>query len=105
MEMEHCTRHIAFLDHEADIDFRRSLRNHPNVYLCRGNSLENTGRNARLTVNILAYHAFLAKGEGLFSPMILIIVALALYLLWAGRKGFLGLLNCARSENNPRAMS
>ena len=51
-----------------------------------------------ILVNILAYHAFLAKGEGLFSPMIIIIVVLALYLLWAGRKGFLGLLNQTSSE-------
>ena len=46
-----------------------------------------------ILVNILAYYAFLAKGKDLFSPMLLIIELLALYLLWAGRKGFLGLLN------------
>ena len=46
-----------------------------------------------ILVNILAYHAFIMKGEGLFSPMILFIVALALYLLWVGRKAFAGLAN------------
>ena len=51
-----------------------------------------------ILVNILAYHAFLTKGEGLFSPMLIIIVGLALYLLWAGRKGFAGLLNCGASQ-------
>jgi hypothetical protein len=46
-----------------------------------------------ILVNILAYHGFILKGEGLFNPMLLIIVALALYLLWVGRKAFAGLLN------------
>jgi putative oxidoreductase len=51
-----------------------------------------------ILVNILAYHAFLAKGKDLFSPMLIVIEVLALYLLWAGRKGFLGLLNQGSSE-------
>ncbi len=46
-----------------------------------------------ILVNILAYHAFIMKGAGLFDPMLLFIVALALYLLWVGRKAFAGLLN------------
>jgi len=46
-----------------------------------------------IILNILAYHAFLTKGAGLFEPMIIVIVALALYLLWAGRKNFAGLKN------------
>jgi len=49
-----------------------------------------------IIVNILAFHAFITKGEGLFSPMILIIVALALYLLWVGRKAFMGLIGSNR---------
>lgn len=52
-----------------------------------------------ILVNILAYHAFILKGDGLFNPMLLIIVALALYLLWVGRKAFAGLMN------NPPAFS
>jgi hypothetical protein len=46
-----------------------------------------------ILVNILAYHAFIMKGAGLFDPMLLFIVALALYLLWVGRKAFAALLN------------
>lgn len=46
-----------------------------------------------ILVNIIAYHAFVMKGEGLFSPMLIFIVALALYLLWVGRKQFAALLN------------
>ncbi|MBX3744656.1 MAG: hypothetical protein KF833_05055 [Verrucomicrobiae bacterium] len=46
-----------------------------------------------IILNILAFHIFITAGEGVFSPMILVIVALALYLLWVGRKPFAGLLN------------
>ncbi|MDB6171277.1 MAG: hypothetical protein JWL59_588 [Chthoniobacteraceae bacterium] len=46
-----------------------------------------------IIVNILAYHTFIMKGEGLFVPPLVIIVVLASYLLWAGRKAFAGLLN------------
>ncbi len=46
-----------------------------------------------IIVNILAFHIFITKGEGLFNPLLLLIVALALYLLWVGRKAFAGLLN------------
>lgn len=49
-----------------------------------------------ILVNILAYHVFIMKGEGIFSPMLLLIVALALYLLWVGRKAFAGLLGTTR---------
>ena len=46
-----------------------------------------------IIVNIVAFHVFITKGEGVFNPMIIGIVALALYLLWVGRKAFAGLLN------------
>jgi hypothetical protein len=46
-----------------------------------------------IIVNILAFHLFVTGGEGLFNPMIIVIVLLALYLLWVGRKNFAGLLN------------
>jgi putative oxidoreductase len=49
-----------------------------------------------IIVNILAFHAFITNGKDLFSPMILFIVALALYLLWVGRKGFMGLVGTSR---------
>jgi putative oxidoreductase len=46
-----------------------------------------------ILVNILAFTVFVAKGEGIFNPMLIVIVLLALYLLWCGRKAFTGLLN------------
>jgi putative oxidoreductase len=46
-----------------------------------------------ILVNILAFHVFITKGEGLMNPILIGIVALSLYLLWVGRKGFAGLLN------------
>ena len=46
-----------------------------------------------IIVNILAFHAFVMNGAGLFDPPILILSALALYLLWVGRKAFAGLLS------------
>jgi hypothetical protein len=45
-----------------------------------------------IILNILAFHIFIMKGEGLIGPPILIAV-LALFLLWAGRKAFAGLMN------------
>ncbi len=44
-----------------------------------------------ILVNILAFHVFIMKGAGLFDPMLIVIVLLAAYLLWVGRKGFAGL--------------
>jgi hypothetical protein len=46
-----------------------------------------------IIVNILAFHLFVTKGDHLLNPMLLLIVALALYLLWVGRKQFAALLN------------
>jgi uncharacterized membrane protein YphA (DoxX/SURF4 family) len=46
-----------------------------------------------IIINILAFTIFVAKGQGLFNPMLIVIVLLALYLLWCGRKAFAGLLN------------
>jgi uncharacterized membrane protein YphA (DoxX/SURF4 family) len=44
-----------------------------------------------IIVNIVAYHAFIIKG-GLLSPMLIAIVVLSLFLLWAERRAWLGLL-------------
>ncbi len=44
-----------------------------------------------IIVNILAFHTFITKGEGLLSPMLLAIVVSSLYLLWDARAKFLGL--------------
>jgi len=46
-----------------------------------------------IILNILAFHIFVTGGEGLFNPMILLIVALALYLLLVERKKFASLIN------------
>ena len=46
-----------------------------------------------IIINILAFHTFLAKGEGLADPMLIAICVFALYLLIDARKKFLGLLN------------
>lgn len=46
-----------------------------------------------IIINILAFHAFVTGGVGLFSPMLIVICLMALYLLWSGRRAFLGLLN------------
>lgn len=46
-----------------------------------------------IIINILAFHAFVTKGEGLFNPMLIGICLLALYLLWVGRKQFAALKN------------
>lgn len=46
-----------------------------------------------ILVNILAFHIFITNGDGLLDPMLIVIVALALYLLWVGRTAFKALLN------------
>ena len=46
-----------------------------------------------ILVNILAFHVFIMKGAGLFDPTLIVIVALAAFLLWCGRKSFAGLGN------------
>lgn len=46
-----------------------------------------------IIINILAFHVFVAKGDGLFDPVLILICVLALFLLWAGRKAFAGLIN------------
>jgi len=45
-----------------------------------------------IIINILAFHIFIAKGEGLVG-IPLLIGFLALFLLWSGRKAFAGLMN------------
>ena len=46
-----------------------------------------------IIVNILAFHLFITKGSGPADPMIIVIVLLATYLLWVGRKAFSSLTN------------
>ena len=45
-----------------------------------------------IVLNILAFHIFIMKGEGLAGPPIVVAV-LALFLLWSGRRAFAGLMN------------
>ena len=45
-----------------------------------------------IIVNILAFHVFITGGAGLFDLPIIIIVAITLFLLWAERKAFAGLI-------------
>ena len=46
-----------------------------------------------IIINIIAFNAFVADPKQLLNPMLLIIIALALYLLWVGRRQFSNLLN------------
>lgn len=45
-----------------------------------------------IILNILAFHVFVAK-DGLLDPVLICISVLALFLLWAGRRAFAGLVN------------
>lgn len=45
-----------------------------------------------IIVNIIAFHIFITKGHGLLNPMLDVIIALALYLLWVERRAFAGLV-------------
>jgi putative oxidoreductase len=45
-----------------------------------------------IILNILAFHIFIMKGEGLVGPPLLVAL-LGAFLLWAGRKSFAGLMN------------
>lgn len=55
-----------------------------------------------IIVNIVAFHLFVTKGVGLTSPMLIVIVLLALYLLWVGRKAFAGLIEDGAREIDAR---
>jgi putative oxidoreductase len=45
-----------------------------------------------ILLNIIAFHTFITKGENLANPVLGLLVALALYLLWVERKAFVGLI-------------
>ncbi len=46
-----------------------------------------------IIINIVAFHTFIAKGVGLFSPPLVLIVLLAAFLLWFERKAFAQLIH------------
>lgn len=54
-----------------------------------------------IIVNILAFHVFVTGGEGLLEPMLLLIVALAAYLLFVERARWAGLV--CRTAPDPTA--
>ena len=41
-----------------------------------------------IIINILAFHTFITHGEGLLSPVLLVICALTLFLVWVERRAF-----------------
>ncbi|HEX7860782.1 MAG TPA: hypothetical protein VF773_10675 [Verrucomicrobiae bacterium] len=45
-----------------------------------------------IIINILAFHGFVTAGEGLFSPMLMAIVAVTLFLVWVERAAFAAFL-------------
>ena len=45
-----------------------------------------------IIINILAFHGFVMHGEGLFSPVLLVIVALTLFLVWVEHAAFCAFL-------------
>ena len=53
-------------------------------------------------LNILAFHGFITAGEGLISPILIIICLIAAYLLWDGRRRFACLLNRQPEEARRR---
>ena len=46
-----------------------------------------------IIVNIIAFHIFITSPKNWLDPMLVVIIALAMYLLWVGRKQFAGLLS------------
>ncbi len=51
-----------------------------------------------IIVNIIVFHICVTSAKDLVNPMLDAIIVFALYLLWAGRKQFAGLLNCPQHE-------
>lgn len=45
-----------------------------------------------IIVNILAFHTFIMRGQGLLSPTIILITVIPLYLLWTERRRFGGMV-------------
>ena len=51
-----------------------------------------------IIVNIIVFHVCITGPKDLLNPMLDAIIVFALYSLWAGRKQFARLLNCAQNE-------
>ena len=46
-----------------------------------------------IVINIFAFHVFILKGAMLLDPVLAVIVVLTLFLLWAERRAFAGLVH------------
>jgi putative oxidoreductase len=53
-----------------------------------------------IIINIAAHALFINNGKGLFDPILIGICAIALFLLWAGRKEFGGLIRRPAKSNS-----
>jgi hypothetical protein len=55
-----------------------------------------------IIVNILAFTIFIAAGDGLFNPVLVVILLLTLFLVWAERTAFLKFLcgECPRAGDS-----
>jgi putative oxidoreductase len=53
-----------------------------------------------IIINILAFHGFVTKGEGLFDPMLIFLCLLAVYLVWVERRAWKALVT-RTSISNP----
>ena len=53
-----------------------------------------------ILINILAFHVFVTGGEGVFSPVLMLLCALALFLVWVERAAFARFVIC-RNERLP----
>ena len=59
-----------------------------------------------IIINILAFHIFVTRGEGLFNPIIIGIVVVTLFLVWVERAAFAAFLSGRNaSEVEPARIS
>ena len=58
-----------------------------------------------IIINILAFHAFVTRGEGLFSPMLLVIVAITLFLVWVERAAFAAFIIRRPQVSDPESVA
>jgi hypothetical protein len=52
-----------------------------------------------ILINILAFHGFMTGVMDLFSPLLLVIVALTLFLVWTERAAFLAFVRPSTKSN------
>ena len=57
VQVAHGLGNIIFLDYEADVNFRRTLGNHADVYVGLRNCVEYASRYARFAVNVFTDQA------------------------------------------------